>query len=262
MKLLLGKKILITGIISKLSIAYGIAKAMYNNKAELIFTYHKEKNKKRVEKLVKNMTNYPIIKCNVSKDNNIKSLFIKLSQFWSKFHGFIHSIAFVPKNQLKGSFIDNTSRKGFQIAHDISSYSLTAMVKECRNMLYPQSAIVSLSYLGSNRVVPNYNVMGLAKASLEANIRYIAYDIGKQNIRINGISSSPIKTLSSSGINNLNNIIKYYNNMTPLSYTITINDIGNVAVFLCSDLSCGITGEIIHVDGGFNLITMNENLKF
>ncbi|QJC29826.1 SDR family oxidoreductase [Enterobacteriaceae endosymbiont of Plateumaris sericea] len=259
MQLLLGKKILITGIISKLSIAYGIARAMYNNKAELIFTYQKEKNKKRVEKLVKNMTHYPIIKCDVSKDNNIKSLFIKISQFWNKFHGFIHSIAFVPKNQLKGSFIDNISRKGFQIAHDISSYSLTAMVKECRNMLYPKSAIVSLSYLGSNRVIPNYNVMGLAKASLEANIRYIASDIGKQNIRINGISSSPIKTLAASGINNFNYILKYYNKMTPLSYTITINDIGNVAVFLCSDLSCGITGEIIHVDGGFNLIAINKN---
>ncbi|QJC28940.1 enoyl-ACP reductase FabI [Enterobacteriaceae endosymbiont of Plateumaris rustica] len=259
MKLLLGKKILITGIINQFSIAYGIAKAMYNNKAELIFTYQKKKNKEKIEKLVKNMTNYPIIKCDVSKDNDIKSLFIKISKFWKKFNGFIHSIAFAPKNELTGSFIKNTSRKGFQIAHNISSYSLTAMVKECKNMLYPKSSIVSLSYLGSNRVISNYNVMGLAKASLEANIRYIAYDIGKENIRINGISSSPIKTLASSGINDFNNIIKYYNKMTPLSYKITINDIGNVAVFLCSDLSCGITGEIINVDGGFNIIGINKN---
>ncbi|QJC31529.1 SDR family oxidoreductase [Enterobacteriaceae endosymbiont of Donacia tomentosa] len=256
MSLLLGKKILITGILNKLSISYGIAKIMYNNKANLIFSYQKERYKTKIEKLVKKMTKYPILKCDVSKDEDIKNLFLQIATIWNKFDGFVHSIAFVPNNEINGDFIQNTSREGFKISHDISSYSLLGMVKGCINILNNQSSIIVLSYLGSKYFVPNYNIIGLAKASLEANIRYIACNIGKKNIRINGISPAPLKTIASSKINNFNNTLKYYKKITPLPINININHIGNVATFLASDLSLGITGEIIHVDAGFNIMMM------
>ncbi|QJC34390.1 SDR family oxidoreductase [Enterobacteriaceae endosymbiont of Donacia crassipes] len=259
MCLLLGKKILITGILNKLSIAYGIARIMYKHKANLIFTYQKNKNKNKIEKLVKNMTKYPIIKCDVSKDTDIKFLFFKISKIWKKFDGFVHSIAFVPENTLKKNFL-NTSRLEFQISHDINSYSLLGMVKECINLLYNKSSIIVLTYLGSQNFVQNYNIMGLAKASLEANIRYLACNIGYKNIRINGISPSPIKTIASSRIKNINHIIKLYKKQSPLHESITIDHIGNVATFLASDLSLGITGEIIYLDSGFNLQIIN-NIK-
>ncbi|QJC38427.1 SDR family oxidoreductase [Enterobacteriaceae endosymbiont of Donacia fulgens] len=253
MYLLSGKKILITGILNKYSIAYGIACAMYKHKANLIFTYQNKKNKEKIKKLVKKMTKNPIIKCDVSKDTDIKYLFFKISKIWNKFDGFVHSIAFTPNNSLKEDFIKNTSRLTFQISHDISSYSLLGMVKECINILNKKSSIIVLTYLGSRIVIHNYNVMGLAKASLEANIRYIASNIGDKNIRINGISPAPIKTSASSKIKNINNFIKLYQKNSPLSEKITIKHIGNVATFLASDLSLGITGEIINLDSGFNI---------
>ncbi|QJC34790.1 enoyl-ACP reductase FabI [Enterobacteriaceae endosymbiont of Donacia piscatrix] len=259
MNLLLGKKILVTGILNRLSIAYGIARIMYKHKANLIFTYQKNKNKNKIEKLVKNMTKYPIIKCDVSKDTDIKSLFFKISKIWKKFDGFVHSIAFTPENTLKKNFL-NTSRLEFQISHDINSYTLLSMVKECVNILHNKSSIIVLTYLGSQSFVQHYNVMGLAKASLEANIRYIACNIGYKNIRINGISPSPIKTIASSRIKNINSIIKLYKKKSPLNESITINHIGNVATFLASDLSLGITGEIIYLDSGFNIQIIN-NIK-
>ncbi|QJC35567.1 enoyl-ACP reductase FabI [Enterobacteriaceae endosymbiont of Donacia sparganii] len=253
MYLLLGKKILITGILNKLSISYGIARIMYKHKANLIFTYQKKKNKKKIEKLVKKMTKYPIIKCDVSKDKDIKFLFLQISKIWKKFDGFVHSIAFTPNNTLKENFIKNISRLSFQISHDICSYSLLGMVKECLNILHKKSSIIVLTYLGSRNFIQNYNILGLAKASLEANIRYIACNIGKKNIRINGISPAPIKTIASSRIKSINHIIKLYKKNSPLSEIITINHIGNVATFLASDLSLGITGEIINLDSGFNI---------
>ncbi|QJC36380.1 SDR family oxidoreductase [Enterobacteriaceae endosymbiont of Donacia simplex] len=253
MCLLLGKKILITGILNKLSIAYGIARVMHKHKANLIFTYQKKKNKDKIEKLVKKMTKNPIIKCDVSKDKDIKSLFLKISKIWNKFDGFVHSIAFTPNNTLKKNFIQNTSRLVFQISHEISSYSLLGMVKECVNILNNKSSIIVLTYLGSRRVIQDYNIMGLAKASLEANIRYIACNIGNKNIRINGISPAPIRTIASSEIKNIYQLIKLYKKNSPLSEKISINHIGNVATFLASDLSLGITGEIINLDSGFNI---------
>ncbi|QJC33978.1 SDR family oxidoreductase [Enterobacteriaceae endosymbiont of Donacia cinerea] len=253
MCLLSGKKILITGILNKLSIAYGIARVMYKHKANLIFTYQKKKNKDKIEKLVKKMTKNPIIKCDLSKDRDIKSLFIKISKIWNKFDGFVHSVAFTPNNALKKDFIQNTSRLVFQISHDISSYSLLGMIKECVNILNHKSSIIVLTYLGARCVIQNYNIMGLAKASLEANIRYIACNIGNKNIRINGISPAPIKTIASSEIKNIYKLIKLYKKNSPLLEKITINHIGNVATFLASDLSLGITGEIINLDSGFNI---------
>lgn len=253
MYLLSGKKILITGILNKYSIAYGIACNMYKHKANLIFTYQNKKNKEKIKKLVKKMTKNPIIKCDVSKDIDIKYLFFKISKIWNKFDGFVHSIAFTPNNTLKKDFIKNTSRLTFKVSHDISSYSLLGMVKECINILNKKSSIIVLTYLGARIVINNYNVMGLAKASLEANIRYIACNIGDKNIRINGISPAPIKTSASSQIKNINNIIKLYRKNSPLSEKITIEHIGNVATFLASDLSLGITGEIINLDSGFNI---------
>ncbi|QJC32765.1 enoyl-ACP reductase FabI [Enterobacteriaceae endosymbiont of Donacia semicuprea] len=259
MNLLLDKKILITGILTKRSIAYGIAKIMYKHKANLIFTYQKEKNKNKIEELVQKMTEYPILKCDVSKDKDIKSLFLKISKLWNKFDGFVHSIAFAPNNTLKNNFIENISRKSFQISHDISSYSLLGMVKKCVHLLNNKSSIIVLTYLGSKNFIPNYNIMGLAKASLEANIRYIACSIGNKNIRINGISPAPIKTISSSKIKNINHIIRLYKKNSPLSEKITINHIGNVATFLASDLSLGITGEIINLDAGFSIQIIGNN---
>ncbi|QJC37201.1 SDR family oxidoreductase [Enterobacteriaceae endosymbiont of Donacia thalassina] len=258
MYLLEGKKILITGILNKLSISYGIARIMYKHKANLIFTYQRKKNKKKIEKLVKKMTKNPIIKCDVSKDTDIKYLFLKISKIWNKFDGFVHSIAFAPDNILKEDFIQNTSRLAFQISHDISSYSLLGMVKECINILHNKASIIVLTYLGARNVIQNYNIMGLAKASLEANIRYIACNIGNKNIRINGISPAPIKTIASSKIKNINHLIKLYKKNSPLSEKITTNHIGNVATFLASNLSLGITGEIINLDSGFNIKIINN----
>ncbi|QJC31953.1 SDR family oxidoreductase [Enterobacteriaceae endosymbiont of Donacia versicolorea] len=259
MNLLFGKKILITGILNKKSIAYGIAQVMYKNKANLIFTYQEKKNKNKIEKLVKKMTKYPIIKCNVSKDKDIKFLFLKISKIWNKFDGFVYAIAFASFNTLKNNFIKNISRTEFQISHDISSYSLLGMIKKCLHLLNSKSSIIVLTYLGAQKFIPNYNIMGLAKASLEANIRYIACNIGNKNIRINGISPAPIKTIASSKIKNINNIIKLYKKNSPLSEKITINHIGNVATFLASDLSLGITGEIINLDSGFSIQIIGNN---
>ncbi|QJC30273.1 enoyl-ACP reductase FabI [Enterobacteriaceae endosymbiont of Neohaemonia nigricornis] len=256
MSLLLGKKILITGIYNKYSIAYGIAQIMFKHKAELIITYQKEKYKNKILSLVKHMTNNPIFKCDFSQDEDIKKLFRNITKIWTNFDGFVHSIAFMPFYKINNNFIQNISRNNFNITHEISSYSLLGMIKECINILNEHSSIVVLSYLGAQRVVSNYHIMGSAKASLEANIRYMACYLGKKNIRINCISSAPIKTVSSMAIKDFNKIKKYYKKKSPLSYPITIYHIGNVAVFLTSYLSDGITGEIIHVDGGFNLIAL------
>ncbi|PPI88820.1 enoyl-[acyl-carrier-protein] reductase FabI [Candidatus Pantoea edessiphila] len=253
-----GKRILITGISSKLSIAYGIAEAMHRQQAELAFTYQNNKLKNRVEEFAKNFDSKITLQCDVSQENNIKLLFLSLSEYWSKFDGLIHSIAFAPKNQLNGDYVNKVTYEGFKIAHKISSYSFVCMVKECRMMLNPNSSLITLSYLGSKRAIPNYNVMGPAKASLEANVRYIANIIGPEGIRVNAISAGPIRTLASSGIKNFRKMLAYCERVAPLRRTVTIEEIGNLAAFLCSNLSSGITGQIIYVDGGFNIATMNE----
>ncbi|ADP67239.1 enoyl-ACP reductase [Buchnera aphidicola] len=258
MGFLKGKKFLIIGISSVRSIAFGIAKSLYNQKAELGFVCQNEKIKKKIKKLVEPMKSCIVLCCDVSNDKNIKKLFIDLGQVWKKFDGLVHAIAYCPKQYFNGDFIDNITREGFNISHEISSYSFIGLVKACRTMLNNFSSLLTLSYLGSQRVVPNYNVMGLAKASLEASVRYMASSLGKENIRVNAISSSPIKTISSYKITNFNKIRNCSYASSFLKNSVTSENIGNVASFLLSDLSLGITGSVIYVDNGFNVSSMNN----
>lgn len=245
------KRILITGISNKLSIAYGIACAMYQQNAKLAFTYQTSRLKSRVDEIAKNFDSNIVIKCDVSSDEDIRNLFLKLKKIWNKFDGFVHSIAYAPADQLNGDYVENVTREGFRIAHDISSYSFVALAKECKKMLNPGSALLTISYLGSKCVFPNYNVMGLAKASLETNVKYMSSAMGKKNIRVNAISTGPVRTLASSGIKNFRKMFLHFKKVSPLVRSATIQEIGNCAAFLCSDLSSAITGEVLYVDCGF-----------
>lgn len=256
MAFLNNKRILVTGIANNRSIAYGIAKILYREGANLAFTYHTEKLQSRVYEISRQFTDHDsviVFPCDVSDDLSIEKLFIELKKRWNKFDGFVHSVAFAPSDQLRGDYVSNVTRSGFEISHAISSYSFVAMAKACKSMLNDNSSLVTLTYLGSNRVVPNYNVMGIAKASLEANVRYMANSMGIHGIRVNAISSGPIRTLASSGILNFKKMLSHYQQQSPIRRNVTIEEVGNVAAFLCSDLSSGITGEIVHVDGGFNI---------
>lgn len=253
-----GKRILITGVASKLSIAYGIAKAMRDQGAELAFTYQNDKLKPRVEEFAQSLGSSIVLPCDVAEDESIENLFTELAKAWPKFDGFVHSIGFAPADQLDGDYVDAVNREGFRIAHDISAYSFVAMAKACRSMLNPNSALLTLSYLGAERAIPNYNTMGLAKASLEANVRYMANAMGKETIRVNAVSAGPIRTLAASGIKDFRKMLSHCEAVTPLRRTVTTEDVGNAAAFLCSDLAGGITGEILHVDGGFSIAAMNE----
>ncbi|HEC0026197.1 TPA: enoyl-ACP reductase FabI [Morganella morganii] len=253
-----GKRILITGVASKLSIAYGIAKAMRDQGAELAFTYQNDKLKPRVEEFAQSLGSSIVLPCDVAEDESIENLFTELAKVWPKFDGFVHSIGFAPADQLDGDYVDAVNREGFRIAHDISAYSFVAMAKACRSMLNPNSALLTLSYLGAERAIPNYNTMGLAKASLEANVRYMANAMGKETIRVNAVSADPIRTLAASGIKDFRKMLSHCEAVTPLRRTVTTEDVGNAAAFLCSDLAGGITGEILHVDGGFSIAAMNE----
>lgn len=260
MTFLIGKKILISGIASKRSIAYGIAKVMKMQGAELALTYQNDKLKNRVKEIAKELDINITLSCDVSSDENISKLFFALKKHWKKFDGFVHSIGFAPIDQLSDDYLDAVTREGFKVAHDISSYSFVAMAKACITMLNENACLLTLSYLGAERVVPNYNVMGVAKASLEANVKYMAYSLGQKNIRVNAISSGPIRTLAASGIKNFRKMLTTYEEATPLKRKITIEDIGNTAAFLTSNFASAITGEIIHVDGGFNTIAINAKL--
>lgn len=255
MALLDNKRILVTGIANNRSIAYGIAQVLHREGAELAFTYGTEKLKTRVQSVSKTFGSDIVLPCDVSTDASIKELFIELQKKWLTFDGFIHAIAFAPTEQLRGDYVDAVTREGFGLAHFISSYSFVGMAKECRNMLNCNSCLVTLTYLGAVRVVPNYNVMGLAKASLEANTRYMANAMGPSGIRVNAISAGPVRTLASSGITNFKKMLCFCQKQAPLRRNISIEEIGNVAAFLCSDLSSGITGEVIYVDGGFNIVS-------
>ncbi|ANF17031.1 enoyl-ACP reductase [Buchnera aphidicola (Schlechtendalia chinensis)] len=251
-----GKKILITGIANRCSLAFGIARAMRAQSATLALTYHLDKMREKVLSLAKELGISIVFPCDVSSDESIRMLFFKISKRWKKFDGFVHSIAYSPKHQMSGDYINNITRKDFLHVHDISSYSFVGMAKECRSMLKKNSALLTLSYIGSQEVVPNYNVMGVAKASLESNIRYMASSMGNDSIRVNAISSAPIRTLSSYGIKNFKNILNFSNSISLCNNSVTVQDIGNTAAFLCSNLSKGITGQIIYVDGGFNISAM------
>ena len=254
--LLKDKKFLISGLANKYSIASGIALAMNREGAELAFTYQNERLLKNLKPIAKECNSDILLECDVADDHSIASSFKKLSSKWKKFDGFVHSIGYAPADQLKGDFLEAINREGFKIAHDISSYSFTAMAKEAKSMLNENSALLTLTYLGSTQTVPNYNVMGLAKASLEANTRFLAASLGKDNIRVNAISAGPIKTLAASGVKNFRKMLSQHSDRSPLGRTVTAEEVGNVAAFLCSDYASGITGEITYVDAGFNIAAM------
>ena len=246
------KKIVITGIANKFSIAYGIAKSMSRNGAELAFLYQNERLLKKIKPLAEDLGVETLVECDVSSDASIAKAFQAIKSEWGNIDGLVHSIGFAPTDQLEGDFTEVTTREGFQIAHDISSYSFTALAKEGAHMLNENSALLTLTYHGSTQSLPNYNVMGLAKASLEANTRFLAASLGKQSIRVNAISAGPIKTLAAAGVKNFRKMLSSYNERAPLGRTVTIEEVGNVAAFLCSDLASGITGEITYVDAGFS----------
>jgi enoyl-[acyl-carrier protein] reductase I len=257
MGFLANKKALIIGVASNRSIAWGVAKAMHAQGAELAFTYQNERLQSRVEKLALECGSSIVLPCDVATDENISELFKQLGTHWSEFDILVHSIAFAPKEELEGDFVENTTREGSKLAHEISSYSLTALAKAARPMMsgHP-SAILSLTYLGAVKAMPNYNVMGLAKASLEANTRYMAYSLGPDNIRVNCISAGPIRTLAAAGIGNFRKMLDHVQQNAPLRKNVSIEEVGNAAAFLCSDLASGITGEITYVDAGFNIVGM------
>ena len=253
MGFLTNKRILITGMISTRSIAYGIAQAMHREGAELAFTYQGERVRSRLLGLAKEFDSELIFQCDVGSDLEIDQLFIDLNKHWDGFDGLVHAIGFAPREALDGEFLDGFSREAFRIAHDISAYSFPAMAKAALPMLQGRNAsLLTLSYLGAVRTMPHYNVMGMAKASLEASVRYLAMDLGRTGIRVNGISAGPIKTLAASGIADFNKLLSYNAKNAPLKRNVTIEEVGNAAAFLCSDLASGITGEITYVDGGFN----------
>ena len=257
--LLKGKKILISGLANKYSIAAGIAHAMHREGAELAFTYQSERLLKNLKPIAEDLNVDILIESDVSSDESIENSFKELKKSWPTFDGFVHSIGFAPADQLEGDFVDVTTREGFKIAHDISSYSFTALAKSAKPMLNDGAALLTLTYLGAIQTLPNYNVMGLAKASLEANTRFLAASLGKDNIRVNAISAGPIKTLAASGVKNFRKMLTQHSSRAPLGRTVTTEEVGNAAAFLCSDYASGITGEITYVDAGFNTAAMPLN---
>lgn len=254
MGFLAGKRILLTGLLSNRSIAYGIGKAMQREGATLAFTYAGEAMRDRVLKLVEDFGGGLTMSCDVTKDEEIAATMDTLKREWGTFDGFVHSIAFAPREAIAGDFLEGLSREGFLLAHSISAYSFPAMAKAARPLLNDKAALLTLTYLGSERAVPNYNTMGVAKAALEASVRYLAASMGPQGVRVNGISAGPIKTLAASGIAGFSKMLKHVADATPLRRNVTIEEVGNVASFLMSDLASGVTGEITYVDCGYNIV--------
>jgi enoyl-[acyl-carrier protein] reductase I len=249
------RRILITGVLSNRSIAYGVARACQREGATLAFTYVNDDLKDRVVKLAADFGTVPVLRCDVSRDEDIDALFATLGAEWGGLDGLLHSIAFAPREALAGDFLNSLTRSAFATAHDISSYSFAALAKGARPLLQGRrGALVTLTYLGAVRALTNYNVMGLAKASLEANVRYLAAALGPEQIRVNGISAGPIKTLAAAGIGGFSKILNFVEKSAPLRRNVTIDEVGNVAAFLLSDLSSGITGEITYVDCGFSTV--------
>ncbi|MET3131278.1 enoyl-[acyl-carrier protein] reductase I [Oxalobacteraceae bacterium GrIS 1.11] len=252
MAFLQGKKILITGLLSNRSIAYGIAKACHREGAELAFTYVGERFKDRITDFAKEFNSELIFDCDVASDEQITAVFTDLATHWDQLDGLVHAIGFAPRESIAGDFLDGLSREGFKIAHDISAYSFPAMAKAALPMLRSGSSVLTLTYLGAVRAIPYYNTMGLAKASLEASVRYLAESLGQKGIRANGISAGPIKTLAASGIKDFGKLLGFAASHAPLRRNVTIDEVGNTAAFMLSDLASGITGEITYVDGGFS----------
>ena len=255
MGFLAGKRALIVGVASERSIASGIAKAMHREGAALAFTYQNDRLKERVDKLAAALGSSVVLPCDVSSDEQIADTFKQLGTHWDGLDIIVHAVAYAPTEEIQGSFVDVTTREGFRIAHDVSSYSFTALARAGRPLMQGRDgALLTLTYLGADRTVPNYNVMGLAKASLEANVRYLAASLGHDGIRVNAISAGPIKTLAAAGIAGFRKMLEVNENTAPLGRGVTIDEVGNVAAFLCSDLASGITGEITYVDAGFNTV--------
>lgn len=249
-----GKKCLIAGLASSRSIAWGIASAMHEQGAELAFTYQGEKLRDRVTDMAAKLGSNIVIPMDVGKDEEIETAFASLKDHWDQLDIMVHSIGFAPREQLDGNYLDCVTREGSMVAHDISSYSFAAMGKVARHMMPPGSAMLTLSYLGAIRSIPQYNVMGPAKASLEANVRFMAAATGERGIRVNGISAGPIRTLASSGVGNFRKMLQMGAEGNPMKRNITIEEVGNAAAFLCSDLASGITGEIMMVDNGYSTV--------
>ena len=252
MAFLTGKRLLITGVLSNRSIAYGIARACHREGAELAFSYQGERFRERVAGFAAEFGSTLLFDCDVADDAQIDAMFTGLGQHWPVFDGLVHSIGFAPKEAIAGDFLEGLSREAFRIAHDISSYSFPALAKAAAPRLSPKAALLTLSYLGAMRSVENYNTMGLAKASLEAGVRYLATSLGPRGVRVNAISAGPIKTLAASGIKGFGKILDVVEKTSPLRRNVSIDDVGNVAAFLLSDLAAGVTSEIVYVDGGFS----------
>ena len=256
MGFLQGKRALIVGLASDRSIAYGIAEAMHREGAELALTYQNDKLKSRVEDMSKNWNTITTLPCDVGSDEQITDLFTALEKHWDGIDIIVHSAAYAPADQLEGDYLNAVTREGFKVAHDISSYSFAALAKAGQKMLEGRNgSLLTLTYLGAERAVPFYNVMGLAKASLEANVRYLAQSLGPKGIRVNGVSAGPIRTLAASGIKHFRKMLAFNESIAPLRKNVTTEEVGNVAAFLCSDLASGITGEIVHVDAGYHSIS-------
>jgi enoyl-[acyl-carrier protein] reductase I len=259
MGFLTGKRALIFGVASERSIAWGIAKAMHREGAEIAFSYQTEKLRPRVEKYAAELGSDILLPCDVGSDEEIETAFSELDNYWDGFDILVHSIAFAPRNELEGMYLDAVTREGFLAAHEISSYSFAALAKAGRGMMAGRNgALLTLSYIGSIRSMPGYNVMGLAKASLEANVRYLAQSLGPDGIRVNAVSAGPIRTLAAAGIRGFKRMMNFYEKVVPLGRGVTIDEVGNVGAFLCSDLASGITGEVTYVDAGFNTVGISD----
>lgn len=261
MGFLQGKRVLIVGVASPRSIASGIAHAMAKQGAELAFTYQNDKLKSRVEKIAEECGADPamVFPCDVSSDEQIQAVFDDLSKHWDGLDTIVHSVAFAPREQLQGSFVDSVTRDGFSMANDISAYSFAALAKAGKPMMAGRNgSMLTLSYLGAERAIDNYNVMGVAKAALEATVRYMAYSLGEEGIRVNAVSAGPIKTLAAAGIGDFGKMLAYGERNSPLRRNVTIEEVGNVAAFLCSELASGVTGEITYVDAGYNIVGIGD----
>ena len=259
MGFLVGKRILITGLLSNRSIAYGVAQAASREGAELAFTYQNERFLERVSEMAREFGSNLIFPCDVADDAEISAVFEALGKHWDGLDGLVHSIAYAPREALAGDFLDTLSRDAFRIAQDISAYSFPALAKAAQPMMRGRHAsLVTLTYLGAVRTMPNYNVMGLAKASLEASVRYMAASLGPKGIRVNAVSAGPIKTLAAAGIGNFGKLLAYNERQAPLRRNVTIEEVGNACAFLLSDLASGMTGEVMYVDGGFNTTALGN----
>ena len=258
MKLLEGKRALITGVAGNRSIAWGIARVMRREGAELAFTYQNERLRGRVEELAAQCGATTTLPCDVQNDAEIAALFAELGARWPRLDVIVHSIAYAPREELGGDYVNNASRAGFTSAHETSCYSLTALAAGARPLMQERGALLTLTYYGAEKVVPNYNVMGLAKASLEANVRYLADCLGREGTRVNAISAGPIKTLAAAGIGDFRKMLEHVERNAPLRKNVSIEEVGNAAAFLCSDYASGVTGEVLHVDAGYNLLGMSR----